>query len=130
MLTIALVDDHRLMRQGSAELVTDERVRVVLESENGEQLIAQVKGGNVPDVILLDINMPVMGGFETMHWIMKHLPDVPVIALSMYDQEMAVIRMIKMGAKGYLMKDCDPEEVRRAIDVIVNKGYYHSDVVS
>jgi two-component system invasion response regulator UvrY len=130
MIKIALVDDHRLMRKGLAALVNDSRYQVVLQSDNGEQFIEQVKSGNVPDVILLDINMPVMGGFETMHWITRHLPDVPVIALSMYDQEMQVIRMIQMGAKGYLMKDCEPEEVRRAIDTVVNKGYYHSEAVS
>jgi two-component system, NarL family, invasion response regulator UvrY len=130
MIKIALVDDHRLMRKGLAALVNDDRYRVTLQSDNGEQFIEQVKSGNIPDVILLDINMPVMGGFETMYWIMKNLPGLPVIALSMYDQEMAVIRMITMGAKGYLMKDCEPEEVRRAIDAVVNKGYYHSEVVS
>ena len=130
MIKVALVDDHRLMRKGLAALVNDERYNVVLQSDNGEQFIEQVKAGNRPDVILLDINMPVMGGFETMHWINRHLPEVPVIALSMYDQEMAVIRMIKMGARGYHMKDCEPEEVRRAIDTVINNGYYHSDVVS
>jgi DNA-binding NarL/FixJ family response regulator len=130
MIKIALVDDHRLMRKGLAALVNDERYQVVMQSDNGEQFIQQVKAGIQPDVVLLDINMPVMGGFETMHWITKHLPDVPVIALSMYDQEMAVIRMIKMGAKGYLMKDCEPEEVRRALETVASKGYYHSDVVT
>jgi two-component system, NarL family, invasion response regulator UvrY len=130
MIKVALVDDHRLMRKGLAALVNDNRYTVMLQSDNGEQFIAQVQAGNVPDVILLDINMPVMGGFETMHWITKHLPDVPVIALSMYDQEMQVIRMIKMGAKGYLMKDCEPEEVRRAIDTVMNKSYYYSEAVS
>lgn len=129
MIKIALVDDHRLMRKGLAALVNNTRYHVMLQSDNGEQLINEIKAGKVPDVILLDINMPVMGGFETMHWLTQHLPNVPVIALSMYDQESSVIRMIKMGAKGYLMKDCEPEEVRRALDAVVNNGYYHSDHV-
>jgi two-component system invasion response regulator UvrY len=72
----------------------------------------------------------VMDGFETTQWLKINHPDIKVLALSMYDNESSIIRMLKCGAKGYILKDSEPAELKAAIDDLVNKGYYYSDLVS
>ena len=81
-------------------------------------------------MVLLDINMPEMDGYETAQWLKENHEDIKVLALSMYDNENSIIRMLKCGAKGYILKDSEPAELKAAIDSLVNKGYYYSDLVS
>jgi DNA-binding NarL/FixJ family response regulator len=78
----------------------------------------------------MDINMPVMDGYETTLWLKENHPEVKVLALSMYDHENSIIRMFKAGAKGYILKDCDPAELRAALDDIATKGFYYSEMVT
>ena len=78
----------------------------------------------------MDINMPEMDGYETCLWLKNNHPDIKVLALSMYDNENAVIRMFKAGAKGYILKDSDPAELRAALDGIISKGFYYSEMVT
>ncbi len=85
---------------------------------------------NIPDLVLLDINMPEMDGYQTAKWIRTNYKDVKVLALSVNDNESAIIRMLKCGAKGYILKDSEPEELKLAIDNVVRKGFYYSDLVS
>jgi two-component system, NarL family, invasion response regulator UvrY len=130
MTKIALVDDHKLLRKGLAALISGQGYSVILQADNGKAFIEQLREDQLPDVVLLDINMPVMDGFQTLQWIKDHHPDINVIALSMYDQETSVIRMLKGGAKGYLIKDSEPDELRRAIETVLQKGFYSSELVS
>ena len=130
MTRIALVDDHKLLRKGLATLVSQLGYEVVFQADNGQEFIRQLASNRPPHIVLLDINMPVMDGYETLQWIRGHHPDMRVIALSMYDQETAVIRMLRGGAKGYLMKDDDPDELRRAIEAVLQDRFYHSEIVS
>jgi len=130
MATIVLTDDHALLRNGLAELVKKLGHTVLFEADNGKDFIRQLDVKNCPDVILLDINMPEMDGYETAQWIKEHHPDIKVLALSMYDNENSIIRMLKCGAKGYILKDSEPAELKAAIEDVVNKGYYYSDLVS
>ncbi|MCP2848802.1 response regulator transcription factor, partial [Salmonella enterica subsp. enterica serovar Typhimurium] len=74
--------------------------------------------------------MPEMDGYDTALWIKRNQPDIKVLALSMYDTENAIIRMLKNGAKGYILKDIDPSEFKTALDALVRKGYYHSELVT
>jgi DNA-binding NarL/FixJ family response regulator len=74
--------------------------------------------------------MPQMDGYETAQWIKENHPDIKVLALSMYDNENSIIRMLKCGAKGYILKDSEPAELKTAIEDLVTKGYYYSDLVS
>lgn len=130
MPTIALADDHVLLRKGLASLVQTLGYEVILETDNGQQLIEKIQSGIQPDLVLMDINMPVMDGYLATLWIREHSPLVKVLALSMYDDESAIIRMLKNGAKGYILKDCEPVELRRALEAVMNKGFYYSEMVT
>jgi two-component system, NarL family, invasion response regulator UvrY len=129
MATIALADDHVLLRNGLAALVTSLGHAVLFEADNGQQLTEKIKTAE-PDLILMDINMPQMDGYATTQWLKQNHPDVKVLALSMYDNEASIIRMLKCGAKGYILKDSEPAELKAAIDAVLNKGFYYSDLVS
>lgn len=127
---VVLVDDHALLRNGLASLVTNLGYNVLYECSNGKQLIEKIDKNNQPDVILMDISMPEMDGFEATLWLKKNFPLINVVALSMYDDENAIIRMIKNGARGYILKDTNPNELKQAIDSVMTKGFYYSDLVS
>jgi DNA-binding NarL/FixJ family response regulator len=130
MAKIALVDDHVLLRNGLAGLVKSLGHEVMFEADNGKHLIEKLQTNALPEIILLDINMPEMDGYETVKWIKKNHPGVKVLALSMYDNETAIIRMLKYGAKGYILKDSDPIQLKNALEDLVKKGFYYSELVS
>ena len=130
MTRIALADDHTVMRNGLATLLKGLGYEILLEADNGKDLINKINKNNPPDVALLDINMPAMDGYETAAWLKENFPEVKVIALSMYDDEAAIIRMLKNGAKGYVLKDSNISDVRAAIEAVITKGYYHSELVT
>lgn len=130
-INIAIVDDHKLLRQGLQEVLQkNTSFRVVLQADHGKDLIQQLKTlEKLPDLILLDINMPVMNGYETAAWLKEHHPTLKVMALSMYDNESAIIRMLKNGVRGYVLKDAENEELQEAIHRIMTTGYYYSELV-
>ena len=130
MAAIVLTDDHALLRNGLAELVKKLGHTVLFEADNGKDFISKLQQKGLPDVVLLDINMPEMNGYETAQWIKENHPDIKILALSMYDNEASIIRMLKCGAKGYILKDSEPAELKAAIDALISKGYYYSDLVS
>ncbi len=130
-VTIALVDDHRLLRTGLAELINSfPGYQVVLEAGNGRELIEKLDPTQPPDVVLLDINMPEMDGYATADWLRQNHPGVRILALSMDDQETSIIRMLRCGASGYVLKDAETKEFRTALDTLMDKGYYYSDLVT
>jgi two-component system invasion response regulator UvrY len=127
---VALVDDHVLLRNGLASLVADLGYSVAYECDNGKQLVAKITGDPELDLVLMDINMPQMDGFETTLWLRNNYPLINVIALSMFDDELSIIRMLKNGARGYILKDIHPLELKTAIESVLTKGFYYSDMVS
>lgn len=127
---VALADDHVLLRNGLAGLVANLGYTVLFECSNGKELVEKIDKSNLPDIVLMDINMPEMDGYETALWLKNNYPQVSVLALSMYDDESAIIRMLKNGAKGYITKDADPLELRRAIDDVLTRGVHYSDMVT
>jgi len=127
---IVLVDDHILLRRGLADLIRNLGHEVLFEANNGLEFCEKLKSDGVPDFVLLDINMPKMDGYETALWIKKNHPEIKVLALSMYDDENAVIRMLKNGARGYILKDTEPTELKAAIEAILTKGFYYSEMVT
>jgi two-component system, NarL family, invasion response regulator UvrY len=128
---VALADDHVLLRRGLANLVDSfDEYSVVLQADNGLDLQNMINKDNVPDLVLLDINMPKMDGFATAQWLKQTYPLVKILALSMYDNENSVIRMFKAGVKGYILKDCEPHELKAALDAVIQKGYFYSELVT
>ena len=130
-VNVALVDDHTLFRKGMVELVNNfENFNVVWEASNGKEFIKNIRMLSVPDIVLLDMAMPEMDGYETALWIKKKYPEIKILVLSMFDQEGAIIKMLKTGVNGYVLKDADPIELNTALCNIVDKGFYYSDLVS
>lgn len=128
---VVLVDDHVLLRSGLANLVKNfGNYDVLFEANNGKDFIEKLKPGILPEAVLMDINMPEMDGYETCLWLKNNYPEIKVLALSMYDTENAVIRMFKAGAKGYILKDCDPAELKTALEAVIKKGFYYSEMVT
>ena len=130
MANIVLTDDHVLLRNGLAALVKNLGHNVLFEADNGKDFINKLDKKNLPELVLMDINMPEMDGYESALWLKTNYPEVKVLALSMYDNENSIIRMLKSGAKGYILKDSEPVELKAAIDAVITKGYYYSDLVS
>ena len=130
MATIFLTDDHILLRNGLASLVKNLGHDVLFEAVNGLEFTKKLNPALLPDIVLLDINMPEMDGYATAQWIKTNHPEIKVLALSMYDNENSIIRMLKCGAKGYILKDSEPAELKSAIEALMTKGYYYSDLVS
>jgi len=130
MKSVALVDDHVLLRQGLASLVnTFDGYQVCFEADNGRQFIDKLSGTEPPVAVLVDINMPIMDGFETAAWIKANHPGIKILALSMSDEEEVIIKMLQAGAHGYILKNSTPEELQQALDAVIRRGYYMNDLV-
>lgn len=126
-----MVDDHHLLRNGLARLVDSfEGFEVIFEASNGKDFIEQLKLNPVPDIVLLDINMPVMNGYETADWIKKNLPETRILVLSMLESDMTIIRMLNLGARGFIVKDSHPEQFRKALIQIRDLGYCMNENLS
>jgi len=128
---VALADDHVLIRKGLVSLIHSfDDYTVLFQSRNGQELIDQLDPACQPDIVLLDINMPKKDGYETALWLKINFPDIKVLALSMYDTEGAIIRMLKNGARGFIFKDAEPQELKQALDSLIHKGYHYSELVT
>jgi two-component system invasion response regulator UvrY len=132
MTSVALVDDHELLRTGLAAMINSfEGYKVVMEANNGQQFIEKINLLKTsPDIILLDITMPQMDGYETSQWIKANLSQTRVLVLSMLENDTAIIRMLKNGARGYILKDSKPKVFKEALDGIRDSGYYINELVS
>ncbi len=126
-IQIAVVDDHQLFRKGLIKLIhsLDDSYKVTLEASNGQDFLNRLGAENQPDMVVVDIDMPVMNGFELSEKLTEDYPNLPVLALTMHgDDEKSIIRMIRAGVKGYLSKDIEPEELKKAINT-VSSGVFH-----
>lgn len=132
MTFVALVDDHELLRSGLAAMINSfDGFKVVLEANNGQQFIEKLKSSkSAPNIVLLDITMPLMDGYETSFWIKNNLPQTKILVLSMLENDTAIIRMLKNGARGYILKDSKPKVFREALESIRDSGYFINDLVS
>ncbi len=126
---LAIVDDHILIAKAIAGVIDNfPNYHVLYEVENGKALIDKFKNpSNIPEIVLLDITMPVMDGFETAKWIRENHPAVLILTLSMQSDDLSLIKMIKSGANGYLLKNIHPVELNKALDELVSKGFYYPE---
>lgn len=127
-IKVALADDHILLRNALAALIDNfEECKVINQSGNGKEMINAIANGIVPDVIILDLNMPEMDGFETAEWLHKNFPEIHILMLTMYDSELSLIRLLQTGVKGFLKKDIHPSELKFAILSVMQSGFYYSN---
>ncbi|HRF80772.1 MAG TPA: response regulator transcription factor [Flavobacteriales bacterium] len=130
MIKLALADDQNLFRKGMAMLLRElDGMEVTLECANGKDLLKAIAVVPV-DIVLLDLEMPVMDGVETMKRMRIDHPEVKVLVLSMHSEEKFIVHLMELGANGYLLKTAEATEVENAIRSVAESGYYFSDMVS
>jgi len=127
MITIALVDDHTMFREGlKYALSLDPEFSVINESSNGKLFLEFLKSGTTPDIVIMDINMPVMDGKETTVKALELCPELNIITLSMFSDAEYYHNMVAVGVKGFLMKEAGVVELSKAIRMVVQGGTYFS----
>src|SRR5687767_7295867 len=126
----SIADDHKIFRKGVIlSLRPYTNIKFVLEAENGEELLKNIAEAE-PDVVLMDLRMPTKDGIETTKLLSKQFPHINIIVLSMYEDERFVFHLMENGAHGYLLKNAEPQEIRRAIMDVHDKGYYLNNFVN
>lgn len=127
--SIVIIDDHLLIAKALSSIIEHfSNYKVLYECENGQVLTEKLKQKkSIPDIVLLDIVMPVMDGLETAQWLKENHPGILVMALTMQHDDESLIKMIQCGAKGYLHKNVHPTELEKALDMLVQKGFYYPD---
>ncbi len=132
MIKIAIVDDHKLVSKALENMISyNPDFDVIINSCNGQDFLDTLRTAqDIPDVALMDINMPIKNGIETTAELSKEFPQLKVIALTMEDHEATIIRMLKAGAKGYLLKDMSPDILFDAINIVHEKGIFYTDLVT
>ena len=130
-ISIAIADDHHLVAEAISDLVQRfDNYDVLMVAESGRDLLNRLQRGPLPDIALIDLNMPEMDGFETTVQLRELYPSIRVLALSMTDREEDIVRMIRNGARGYLLKGCRSSELRKALDDVMTKGFYYSEFLT
>jgi len=129
-IRLLLADDHPLIRAGFKTLLgKSEQFEIVGEAENGKELI-EMANALIPDIILSDINMPVMNGLDALERLSKQQPTIKFVMLSMHEEREYILNAIKIGASGYLLKNIERIELERAINTIYNGGKYFSPAIT
>lgn len=127
LIKVALADDHVLLRHALSTLIDNSGTcKVIMQASNGLELSEKLSKDNLPDVVILDMNMPEMDGRETAIWLQSHFPSIRVLMLTMYDSELTLIRLLQAGVKGFMKKDIHPTELLHAIQAVMDNGYYYS----
>lgn len=129
-IKIAIADDYKIYRDGlKVGLSADENMEVIFEADNGEELMKGLET-NSPDVIIMDLKMPIMDGMEATKEVRKKYPTIKVLVVTMYDDDKFIIHLMENGANGYLLKNTEPEEIRKSIYSVHENGYYFNDIVN
>ncbi len=129
-IKVAIADDHKIFRKGLiVSLRHYSQFKFVLEAENGQELLDGLDEAK-PDVILMDLRMPVKDGIETTKYISEKYPDIRIVVLTMHEDEKFVLHLMENGANGYLLKSTDPVEIKKAITEVMEKGYYLNNFVN
>lgn len=130
-IRIAVVDDHTMFRQGISSLLSEyDEIKIVFDAANGAVLKEKIGKYQIPDVVLMDITMPLVNGYEATSWLKKTHPEVKVLALSMFEEDEPIIKMLRCGAGGYVLKESNASDLVHAIRTIAQHGYFLNDLVS
>jgi two-component system response regulator DegU len=129
-IRLAVVDDQHLFRKGLISLIEEfEELAVVVEASNGKELLEKLKSKK-PEVVLLDVEMPLMDGIETTEYLRQKYPEIKILILTMHNEEEIILHLIEKGAHGFLLKDNPIETVVDAIYAVIENGYFFNDRVS
>ncbi len=129
-IKIAIADDYKIYRDGlKVGLSADDNLEIIAEADNGEDLM-KVLETNAPDVILMDLKMPIMDGMEATKQVRKKYPSIKVLVITMYEDDKFIIHLMENGANGYLLKNAEPDEIIKSIYAVYENGYYFNDVVN
>jgi two-component system, NarL family, invasion response regulator UvrY len=132
VLKLGIVDDHKLFRKGMITLIdlAYPKCEILFEADNGLDLQNKLLKKNLPEIIIMDVNMPGMDGFASAQWLKENYPEIKVLVVSMVEKEETIVRMLKLGVKGYLSKDVEPQELGEALRSIMNRGFYYTDYLT
>jgi DNA-binding NarL/FixJ family response regulator len=129
LLTLAIADDHTLFRKGVLEIFKAfPEITVIADANNGLELIEKIEN-NLPDVVILDLEMPEMDGIATSRFMLSKHPEVKILIVSMYGEESLVEKLVSEGVHGYLLKNSEPDEVRIALQTLIRGENYYSKEV-
>lgn len=133
-IKLAVVDDHNLFRKGLIKLImlgdSEDKYEILFEAENGLELKSKIGPSCMPDIVLMDIDMPDMDGYETVSWLNSYHPEVAVLVITMFENEEGVLRMLRLRIRGYLSKHIEVEDMTSALEAISNKGYFYAGFVT
>ncbi|UMB59532.1 response regulator transcription factor [Lutibacter sp. A80] len=131
-IDIIIVDDHLLFGNALNGLVSNfKEFNVLAVLNNGKELVDYISNNNsIPEIILMDIQMPIMNGIEATSWLKNNKPEIKVLALSMECDESTILAMLRAGAKGYLLKDIHPDILHHALNQVNLNGYYYTDSIA
>jgi DNA-binding NarL/FixJ family response regulator len=128
-LKVYIADDHTLFRKGMVNLLsTFSNIGEIKDAENGKELLNLVKNDR-PDVVIVDLQMPVMNGIDTCEALLHKYPSVKIIVLTMFDAESYILHMIEMGVHAFLLKNAQPEELEKAVDRVIENDFYHNELI-
>jgi len=129
-LKLGIADDHELFRKGFISMLSSiPDFEFILEAANGQELLDRLPA-HTPDIVFMDLQMPVMDGIQATEAAFERFPNIKVIVVSMYNEDRFVIHMLEKGVQGYLLKDTSPDEVEKAIRRVDEEGFYYNDFVS
>jgi DNA-binding NarL/FixJ family response regulator len=129
-LKVYIADDHTLFRKAMVNLLRSfDRIIDVKDAENGRELLTLMKY-EVPDVVIVDLQMPVMDGAEASAQILQKYPDVKIIILTMHDSNKFILHMMDLGVHAFLLKNTEPDELEKAIYAVADKDFYHNELVA
>jgi len=129
-ITIVIADDYKIYRDGlKLCLSADNNLQILFEADNGEELMEALKTQQ-PEIIIMDLNMPLMDGMEATKQIRKKYEQIKILVITMYDNDKFIINLMENGAHGYLLKNAEPKEIIKAIYALHENGYYFNDLVN